>query len=115
MPDPAGHRPRPPSTALVAHAAPGLAVAARVVLAVGGGYALAAGLVALLAAGLPWTGMGRAEAAVLAGMLGILLYLGLLLWAFAERRLPRLAAAALLGAPALFAAARLLAPFAVEG
>ncbi len=35
--------------------------------------------------------MSRSDAVVLAAMLGFLLYLGLLLWAFAERRLSRLA------------------------
>src|SRR5918998_20086 len=88
MPDPAGHRPRPPSTALAALRPAASPSPPAWSSRWGGGYALAAGLVALLAAGLPWTGMARAEAAVLAGMLGILLYLGLLLWAFAERRLP---------------------------
>jgi hypothetical protein len=64
------------------------AIVTRIILAVAGGYAVASGLVALLAVGLPpVTGMARSEAVVLASMLGFLIYLGLLLWGFAERRL----------------------------
>lgn len=62
----------------------------RITLAVPGGYALTTGAVSLttvLLAGV----MPRAEAFVLAAMLGFLLYLGLLVWSFAERRLMRLA------------------------
>jgi hypothetical protein len=95
--------------------ATGLAVAARVILAVGGGYALSAAIVALLAVGLPLAGMARAEAVVLAGILGVLLYLGLLLWAFAERRLGRLALATVPGAAAGFGLAALLARTAPGG
>ena len=63
----------------------------RLILAIGGGYAVAAGLSALAAVGLPAaTAMPRSEAVVLASMLAFLIYLVLLLWAFAEPRLARL-------------------------
>ena len=69
-----------------------LEIPARVLLAIGGGYALSAALVLAVAAALPpMTGLARGEAVVLAAMLGFLLYLGLLLWAFAPVRLRRVA------------------------
>lgn len=80
-------------------ASPALAVALRVALAVPGGYALTVGVVALatalLAAATP---MPRAEAYALSAMLGFVFYLVVLLWAFAERSLARLAAVVLGGA-----------------
>ncbi len=66
-----------------------LSVALRVLGAVLGGYAFSAALVALLALILPLVGMPRSEAVVLASMLGFLIYLALLIWAFAERKLWR--------------------------
>jgi len=63
----------------------------RLVAAIGGGYAVAAGLAALAAVALPQaTAMPRSEAVVLASMLAFLVYLTLLIWAFAEPRLARL-------------------------
>jgi len=86
---------------------PATTIALRVGLAVLGGYALAAGAVALgtmlLAETLP-----SSEAVVLASMLGFPLYLGILLWAFAERRLARLALIIPAGAIATFALAEQL-------
>jgi hypothetical protein len=65
----------------------------RLILAVGGGYAVSAGLSALAAVTLPAaTAMPRSEAVVLASMLAFLVYLAILIWAFAERRLARLCA-----------------------
>jgi len=70
-------------------AAKGLYVAQRVALAVVGGYVLSAEAAAWAALGLRlW--LGAAEAVVLSAMLAFVLYLVLLLWAFAERRLLRL-------------------------
>lgn len=93
--------------------APAIGTASRVLLAVVGAYFFTTASVMLAARGLADLGlMSRSDAVVLAAMLGFLLYLGLLLWAFAERRLSRLAvvfgggslllhgAAALLRAPA---------------
>jgi len=67
----------------------GLQIVQRVALAVVGGYVLSAEAAAWAALGLrPW--LGAAEAVVLTAMLAFVLYLVLLLWAFAERRLLRL-------------------------
>ena len=60
----------------------------RLVAAIGGGYAVAAGLAALAARALP--AMTAREAVVLASMLAFLVYLGLLIWGFAEPNLVRL-------------------------
>lgn len=69
----------------------GFSVTVRVLAAVGGGYAVAAGLAALAAVALPaMRVMPRSEAVVLASMLAFLVYLALLIWAFADRRLTRL-------------------------
>lgn len=66
-------------------------VIVRLVAAIGGGYAVSAGLAALAARGLPLTTtMPRSEAVVLASMVAFLVYLALLIWAFAEPRLARL-------------------------
>jgi hypothetical protein len=53
------------------------AVISRLLAAVVGGYALTGGILAVL-------GLPRAEAVVLASMLGIPVYLILLLWAFSQ-------------------------------
>lgn len=66
-------------------------IAVRVLLAIIGGYTASAGLTALFATALPVaTTLPRSEAVVLASMLGFIIYLVLLLWGFAERRLWRL-------------------------
>jgi hypothetical protein len=63
----------------------------RLIAAIGGGYAVSAGLAAFAAVGLPMvTILPRSEAVVLASMLAFLIYLALLIWGFAERRLGRL-------------------------
>jgi len=63
----------------------------RLVAAIGGGYGVSAGFAALTALALPAaTSMPRGEAVVLGSMLAFLVYLGLLIWAFAEPRLVRL-------------------------
>lgn len=76
-----------------------LRLSARVLAAVVGGYAMAALAVSGASAGLSMLGMARAEAVVLCAMLGFVLYLLVLLWAFAERRLWRVLT--VLGASAL--------------
>jgi hypothetical protein len=78
-------------------ASPAVVVPLRVALAVLGGYGLSAGLVALLAVVLALAGMQRSEAVVLAAMLGFVIYLAVLMWAFAEPRLGRLAAITVAG------------------
>lgn len=65
-------------------------MAARVVAAVGGGYALSAAAVPLAAQLLMHAGMARGEATVLCMMLGFVFYLLVLLWAFRVRSLARL-------------------------
>lgn len=67
------------------------AIVVRLAAAIGGGYAVSAGMAALMAVTLPSLGLlPRSEAVVLASMLAFLIYLVLLLWAFAERRLMKL-------------------------
>jgi len=64
-------------------------IAARVAIALVGGYFLSAGLAALLA--LPLSAlMPCSESVVLMAMLAFIIYLVVLLWAFAERRLAKL-------------------------
>jgi hypothetical protein len=66
-----------------------LYVAQRVALAAIGGYAVSAQAAAWAALALRPL-LGRSEAVVLSAMLAFVLYLVVLLWAFAERRLLRL-------------------------
>jgi hypothetical protein len=67
-----------------------LSTALRVTGAVLGGYAFSAACVALASVTLPLaTGMAHSEAVLLASMLGFVLYLVALIWAFAERVLWR--------------------------
>ncbi len=85
--------------------------ALRVVLAVGAGFGFTTAVTGLFAAGLPLAfGMDRAEAALLCSMLGFLLYLGVLLWAFTEPRLARVGAVLGGGGIAAFLLARGLGP-----
>jgi len=78
---------RPPHNPLFGHAG---SVVARLLGAVGAGYACTAALVALAAPTLSLAfGMARSEAVVLAALSGFLLYLVVLIWGFAERRLWR--------------------------
>ncbi|TAJ82119.1 iron transporter [Reyranella sp.] len=70
----------------------GIAVVLRLILAIGGGYAVAAGVAAQLAVVLPvLTPLPRSEAVVLASMLAFVIYLAVLISAFAVRRLSHLA------------------------
>lgn len=64
-------------------------LAARIVLAVGGGYGASSAVVAGLTVMLTWLGLARTEAVVAASMPGFVLYLGLLIWGFADRSLLR--------------------------
>ena len=77
--------------------APAARVLLRVLGGVAGAYALTAALVALLSAALPLTGLARSEAVVLAAMLGFVVYLLLLLWAFSVRSLKQLWAVLVIG------------------
>lgn len=71
-------------------AAPWLAIAFHILAAVIGGYFLTAISSQFLALGLAKLGMLRSEAVVASALLAFLIYLVILLWAFAERRLLRL-------------------------
>jgi hypothetical protein len=66
------------------------AVLLRVIGAVLGGYGVSAAVVALMAAGMARLGLARSEAVVSAALLGFVLYLLVLLWAFGVRSLWRL-------------------------
>jgi len=81
-------------------------------LAVGtiGGYAFAAGFVALIAAGLPAFGMARSESATLGGILGVLAFLGVLIWAVASARPVRATVLIFVAAASMIAAAPRLLP-----
>lgn len=74
-----------------AEARKAIPIIVRLVAAIGGGYAVSAGLAALGARALPMTtAMPPREAVVLVSMLAFLVYLGLLIWGFAEPSLVRL-------------------------
>ena len=80
-------------------------IASRVLGAVGLGYAFCAVAVAVSAAGLVALGWSRSEAVVLSSVLGFVLFLVVLLWAFSVRNLWRLwllfSAGSLVGGAAL--------------
>ena len=69
---------------------PWIGLVLRLLGAVFGGYALTALTVAAAAAVLARLGMARSDAVVLAAMLGFVLYLVLLLWAFSVQSTARL-------------------------
>ena len=73
----------------------------RLLGAVFGGYALTALTVATAGAVLARLGMVRSEAVVLAAMLGFVVYLVLLLWAFSVKSTIRLCLALAAGAAAM--------------
>lgn len=84
---------------------------ARVVTAVMGGYAFSASLVALASVALPLVfGLPRSEAVLLSAMLGFVLYLVVLLWAFSAKRLWRVCAVLLGGAAVSYGLVRWLSP-----
>lgn len=93
-----------------------LMVASRVLAAVFGGYAFSAAWVALLSMVLaPLTGMARSDAVILASMLGFLIYLGVLIWAFAEVSVASIWAVLAGGAVLVYALMRLLKPALLNG
>lgn len=94
---------------------PAWAIASRFIAAVFAGYAAAVGLVSLCAVALALLlGVTRAQALVLATMLGFLAYAAIILWGFVEPRLGRiwgtLAAVAVASHAAAILLARLFAP-----
>lgn len=69
---------------------PAITTSLRVIGAVAGGYAFSAAWVAFASTALPLaTPMARSEAVLLSSMLGFVVYLAALIWAFAERALWR--------------------------
>ena len=69
---------------------PMLVVVLRVAGAVLGGYAFSAAWVAFASTALPLaTGLARSEAVLLSSMLGFVVYLATLIWAFTERAMWR--------------------------
>ena len=81
-----------------------MALAVRILLAVGGGYAFCWGVVALCAAGAFVLGSEFHDAETLGSILALLAYPAAFLWAFAARSLWR-AGAVLVGGGALMAMA----------
>lgn len=80
-----------------------LPILLRVVAGVLGGYLLAAGVSALAAEALARV-LLPSEAVVLMAMLAFVIYLALLIWAFAERRLLQVVVVLGVGGPLAFAA-----------
>lgn len=87
-----------------------VSVALRTVAAVVGGFGLTTALVGLSSVALPLLlGVARSEAVLLSAMLGFILYLVVLLWAFAEPRLGRVWVTLSLGSAAAFGLSQWLA------
>ena len=64
---------------------------ARIALAIVGGYVGASAIIAALAMiAVTMVGMERSEAATLGSMLGFVIYLGVMIWSFAEPALIRI-------------------------
>lgn len=74
-----------------------LPLLSRIAAAVLGGYAFCWGFIALGLSGLYAAGLSFHDAEHLSAMLGVLLYLGVFLWAFAARRVARVWALLLVG------------------
>lgn len=86
-----------------------LSIAARILGAVGGGYFFSAALVAFGSAGLSFLlNNSRGEATVLMAMIGFVVYLVALLWAFAVRRVWLVWAVLVGGGFVLYFATRIL-------
>ena len=82
--------PSPASGMHLAKVPAAVSVFLRVTGAVLGSYGFSAALVALLAVGLTTLGMARSEAVVTASLVGFVLYLVVVLWAFSVRSLAQL-------------------------
>lgn len=76
-------------TSAIASPSPRLALLFRLAAAFLGGYAFCWGFIALGVAGLYALGLPFHDAEHLSSMLAVLIYLGVLLWAFAARSLRR--------------------------
>lgn len=88
-----------------------LRVAARVVAATLGAYVVAAGAAALIGVALASAAdMSRSDALIAGSCLAYMLFAGMMLWCFAERRLRRVWGVTLAAAVATHVAAYLIAP-----
>ncbi len=83
--------------------------ALRLLVAALGGYAFAAGLVALVATASPHMGMAPTESATLGGMLGIGVFLAILIWLVASTRPVRATLVVLAASALMIGTAPLLA------
>lgn len=89
----------------------GLRIASRALAAVIGSYAVTAGAAALIGVLLVvGAGLGRSDALIIGSVLGYLLFVFLMLWCFAERRLLRVWSVLVLAAATTHGAAWLIAP-----
>ena len=95
-------------TSATAGAAPRLAIFGRVLAAVLGGYAFCWGLAAIGTAGFYGLGMHFHDAEHLSGILAVLAYVGVFLWAFGARRMRPVWAVLLGGAVVMSALASLI-------
>ncbi|MEM6549226.1 MAG: hypothetical protein AAF713_15950 [Pseudomonadota bacterium] len=84
-------------------------MALRLLLVIGGGYLLSAGLLGLLTAAFAKV-LPRSEAVFLMAMLAFAIYLAIILWGFAEQRMNRLLVVLGAGGIACFALAKSIAP-----
>ena len=87
---------------------PKLALVSRIAAAVLGGYAFAWGLVAATTSLAVAAGMGFHDAEFLSSLLGVLAFLGVMLWAIAARRLWRVWAVLAVGGAAMAGLASLV-------
>lgn len=83
----------------------------RIALPILGGFAVVNGLVGLVGLGLTSLGIARSEAVMVTVLLASLIYLGLLIWGFHEKRLNRLGAVFLVAPACLIATATLFSHF----
>ncbi len=74
-----------------------------------GGYAFSAGVVAVIAAGLPHFGLVKSESAILGGMLGMLVYLSIIIWMVASTKPIRASIVILFAAVLMLVGAPLMA------
>lgn len=83
--------------------------ALRLLLALFGGYAFTVGFIAFIGAGLPHLGAPKSESVILSAMLGLIVYLGVIIWAIACVKPLRAAICILCGAGAMIGFAPLMA------
>lgn len=95
---------------MIGRPGPDLARSLRLLVGVVGGYAFAAGVVAIIGAAAVAGGMARSESATLGAMLGLLVYPAIIIWAAASSRPLRTAGWVGAGAVTMLLGAPLLVP-----